>query len=150
MTGGWDRKLVGAPASATEDSIAASDGRAVPLLVFIWAKVMPRSVLSLHNHIIVMLWVLVLYLSAVRNMKSIQVADNFPEEAFKIAIMWKALPSFFDNFLYSHPETATNSFLEVRAPISSSIGSRRHSTTIDAFEFRPLVCGNVERLYECK
>ena len=55
MTGGWDRKLVGAPASATEDSIAASDGRAVPLLVFIWAKVMPRSVLSLHNHIIVML-----------------------------------------------------------------------------------------------
>jgi hypothetical protein len=51
MTGGWDRKLVGAPASATEDSIADSEGRAVPLLVFMWVKVMPRSVLLYHNHI---------------------------------------------------------------------------------------------------
>lgn len=46
ITGGWDRKLVGAPASATEDSIADSEGLAVPLLVFMCVKVMPRSVLS--------------------------------------------------------------------------------------------------------
>jgi hypothetical protein len=51
MTGGWDKKLVGAPASATEASIADSEGRAVPLLVLMWVKVIPRSVLLWHNHI---------------------------------------------------------------------------------------------------